>query len=129
MEQAEQECLSDEDARARRRDRDRERREVADESFQQELAEEIGRLFPACPPARAAAISRHTGTRGSGRVGRSAAGRALDPDAVTRAVVASIRHEDTDYDELLMSGVPCEEARDRIRTAIDQVLDRWRHPR
>ncbi|BAL86467.1 hypothetical protein AMIS_12470 [Actinoplanes missouriensis 431] len=129
VEQAEQECLSDEDARARRRDRDRERREVADESFQQELAEEIGRLFPACPPARAAAISRHTGARGSGRVGRSAAGRALDPEAVTRAVVASIRHEDTDYDELLMSGVPREEARDRIRTAIDQVLDRWRHPR
>ncbi|WP_373871493.1 DUF2293 domain-containing protein [Actinoplanes utahensis] len=51
-------------------------------------------------------MSRHTGERGSGRVGRSAAGRALDPDAVTRAVVASVRHEDTGYDEMLMSGVP-----------------------
>jgi hypothetical protein len=126
IEQAEQECLSDEEARARRRERDRERREVADERFQADLAEHIGRLFPGCPPQRAAEISRHTGTRGSGRVGRSAAGRALDPDAVTRAVIASIRHEDTAYDELLMAGVPREEARQRIRADIDRVLERWR---
>ena len=126
LEQAEQECLSDSDARSRRRDRDRLRREAADETFQQELAEEIARLFPGCPPARAAEISRHTGTRGSGRVGRSAAGRALDPDAVTRAVVASVRHEDTDYDELLMAGVPRQDARARIREEIDRTLDRWR---
>jgi len=128
VEQAEQQCLSDEEARARRRERDRQRREVADERFQQDLAEQIGRLFPGCPPPRAAAISRHTGTRGSGRVGRSAAGRALDPDAVTRAVVASVRHEDTAYDEFLMAGVPREEARERIRADIDRVLDRWRRP-
>jgi hypothetical protein len=61
-------------------------------------------------------------------VGRSAAGRALDPDAVTRAVVASVRHEDTVYDELLMAGVPREQARERIRNDLDQVLERWRHP-
>ncbi|MEV6632179.1 DUF2293 domain-containing protein [Actinoplanes sp. NPDC051470] len=126
VEQAEQQCLSDEDARARRRERDRERREVADESFQHDLAEHIGRLFPGCPPPRALAISRHTGTRGSGRVGRSAAGRALDPDAVTRAVVASVRHEDTAYDEMLMAGVPRDEARERIRSDIDRVLEAWR---
>ncbi|GAA0568335.1 DUF2293 domain-containing protein [Paractinoplanes ferrugineus] len=126
LEQAEQLCLSDEDARARRRERDRERRESADETFQQQLAEEIGRLFPGCPPARAAEIGRHTGTRGSGRVGRSAAARELDPNAVTRAVVASVRHEDTDYDELLMTGVPRDQARERIRDRIDEVLARWR---
>ncbi|GLY05745.1 MULTISPECIES: DUF2293 domain-containing protein [Actinoplanes] len=126
IEQAEQECLSDEDARARRRDRDRVRREAADETFQYELAASIVHLFPGCPPERAEAISLHTGTRGSGRVGRSAAGRALDPDAVTRAVVASVRHEDTAYDEMLMNGVPRDEARERIRTDIDRVLKSWR---
>jgi hypothetical protein len=126
IEQAEQQCLSDEEARARRRERDGHRREVADESFQQEIAEQIGRLFPGCPPPRAVAIGRHTGARGSGRVGRSASGRALDPDAVTRAVVASVRHEDTAYDELLMAGVPREQARERIRDDIDRVLERWR---
>ncbi|WP_305787805.1 DUF2293 domain-containing protein [Symbioplanes lichenis] len=126
IEQAERECLSDEDARARRRERDRERREVADETFQAELAGMIRRLFPGCPPERAEAISGHTGVRGSGRVGRSAAGRALDPDAVTRAVVASVRHEDTAYDEMLMAGVPRDQARERIRADIEQVLTRWR---
>ncbi|MBU2669878.1 DUF2293 domain-containing protein [Actinoplanes bogorensis] len=128
VELAEQQCLSDEDARARRRERDRERREVADETFQHDLAERIVRLFPGCPPERAAVISAHTGVRGSGRVGRSAAGRALDPDAVTRAVVATIRHEETPYDEMLMSGVPRDEARARIRDDIDRFLSRWRRP-
>jgi hypothetical protein len=128
VEEAEQQCLSDEEARAARRERERQRREVTDERFQQELAEHIGRLFPGCPPPRAAAISRHTGTRGSGRVGRSAAGRALDPDAVTRAVVAAVRHEETAYDELLMAGVPRERAREQIRDDIDRVLARWRRP-
>lgn len=128
VEQAEQQCLSDEEVRARRRERDRQRREGADERFQQELAGQIGQLFPGCPPQRAAAISRHTATRGSGRVGRSAAGRALDPDAVVRAVVAAARHEDTAYDELLMAGVPRVDARERIRNDLDQVLERWRRP-
>jgi hypothetical protein len=44
---------------------------------------------------------------------------------VRAAVVASVRHLDTPYDELLMSGVRRAEARDRIRADIDRVLDRW----
>ena len=63
--------------------------------------------------------------RGSGRVGRSAAGRALDERAINGAIVASVRHEDTGYDALLMSGVPRDAARDRIRPAIDRVLAAW----
>jgi hypothetical protein len=72
------------------------------------------------------AIARHAGARGSGRVGRSAAGRALDEDAIARAVVASVRHEDTPYDDLLMSGVDRSDARDQVRDAVDDVLDGWR---
>ena len=59
----------------------------------------------------------------------SGAGRALDEDAITMAVVASIRHQDTGYDGLLMSGMPRDAARDRVRGAIDLVLDAWRDPR
>ena len=55
----------------------------------------------------------------------SAAGRSLDEQAITLAVVASVRHEDTDYDSLLMSGVGREMARDRIRPAVDRVLSVW----
>jgi hypothetical protein len=49
----------------------------------------------------------------------------LDEKAITLAVVASIRHEDTEYDSLLMSGVPRDQARDQIRPDIDRVLDGW----
>jgi hypothetical protein len=122
---AEQQCLADEDARMRRRRRDRERRAVQDVELQASFAEEISRLFPGCPADRAGAIAGHAALRGSGRVGRSAAGRALDEQAITLAVVASVRHQDTDYDALLMSGVPRQVARERIRPALDRVLAAW----
>jgi len=125
---AERQCLSDEDARAQRRARDRELRAGTDEKFQAGLAVEITRLFPGCPPERATAIATHTGLRGSGRVGRSAAGRALDETAITLAVTAAVRHQDTGYDALLMSGLPRDAARDRVRPVIDQVLAAWRQP-
>jgi hypothetical protein len=125
LEQAEEQCLADEDARMRRRERDRERRADQDVDLQQRFAEQIRRLFPGCPGERAEAIAAHAAVRGSGRVGRSAAGRSLDPNAVRLAVVASVRHLDTDYDELLMSGVGRADAREQIRPAIDEVLTAW----
>jgi hypothetical protein len=125
---AEQQCMSDADARMRRRERDSARRARLDDDFQARLAKEIARLFPACPPERADAIAAHTSLRGSGRVGRSAAGRALDEDAITLAVVASVRHQDTNYDSLLMAGLPRDEARDRVRQTIDRVLATWASP-
>ncbi|XVQ08415.1 DUF2293 domain-containing protein [Spirillospora sp. CA-255316] len=125
---AEEQCLADEDARARRRARDQERRAHQDVEFQSRMAAEIVRLFPGCPAERARAIAEHAGLRGSGRVGRSAAGRELDENALLLAVAASVRHLDTDYDELLMSGLPRQEARDRIRARVDAVLDGWRTP-
>ncbi len=126
LEQAEDSCLADEDVRLRRRERDRERRADWDVDFQAALAREVLRLFPGCPHDRADAIARHAGTRGSGRVGRSAAGRALDERKTTLAVIASLRHEDTDYDRMLMSGVDRAVARERIRADIDRLLENWR---
>jgi hypothetical protein len=128
LEQAEQQCLADEQARMRRRDRDRERRAAGDVDLAASMASEIERLLPRCPAERAEDIARHTSLRGSGRVGRSAAGRSLDEEAITLAVVASVRHEDTEYDSLLMSGVSHEDARDRIRPAVDRVLAVWAQP-
>jgi hypothetical protein len=107
------------------RERDRERRADTDAGLQAAMAQEIARLFPGCPAGRAEAIARHTGQRGSGRVGRSAAGRSLDEKAITLAVVASVRHEDTAYDELLMSGVAREDAREQIKDTITSVLRTW----
>jgi hypothetical protein len=126
LERAEQECLADEEARARRRERDSSRRAESDVELQARMAVEIRRLFPRCPAERAEAIARHAAQRGSGRVGRTAAGRALGRDALELAVLASVRHHDTGYDALLMSGVDRATARDRVRDQVNAVLDRWR---
>ncbi|MEV0635694.1 DUF2293 domain-containing protein [Streptomyces sp. NPDC050619] len=123
---AEARCLADAEARRRRRVRDARRRAAEDVRFTDAFAEEIRRLFPGCPAERARAIAAHASARGSGRVGRSAAGRALSEGAVISAVVASIRHADTPYDQLLMSGVPRHEARRRIAAAVETVLRGWR---
>lgn len=126
LERAEQECLADEEVRARRRERDAELRGRENVDQRVRFAAEILRLFPGCPRPRAEAIARHTAARGSGRVGRSAAGRALDPAAVELAVVASVRHEDTGYDAMLMSGVERAEARERVHGDVERLLERWR---
>jgi hypothetical protein len=122
---AEQECLADEEVRERRRSRDVLRRQAADEKLVSTLAAAIGAQFPGCPSDRAERVARQAATRSSGRVGRSAAGRALEPQAVRLAVIASIRHEDTDYEDLLMQGVERVDARHRVRNQIDDVLSRW----
>ena len=41
-------------------------------------------------------------------------------------MVASVRHEDTRYDELLMSGASREEAREGVREDVQRVLETWR---
>lgn len=122
---AEQRCLADAEARRRRRARDARRRTAEDVRFAQAFAAEIQRLFPGCPNDRARAIAAHASLRGSGRVGRSAAGRALSEGAVISAVVAAVRHVDTPYDQLLMSGVHRYEARRRISAAVERVLMGW----
>lgn len=122
---AERRCLADAEARRRRRMRDARRRAAEDVRFTEAFAAEIRRLFPGCPEVRAHAVAAHASVRGSGRVGRSAAGRALSERAVTAAVVASVRHLDTPYDRLLMSGVPRHEARRRIAAAVETVLRGW----
>jgi hypothetical protein len=126
LERAEAECLADEDARARRRERDAARRADEDLELQARMAIEIARLFPGCPNERAQEIARHAAARGSARVGRTAAGRALQARAIELAVAASVRHRDTDYDELLMSGAERADARERVRDDVARVLDGWR---
>lgn len=126
IEQAAQLCRDDADVRAKRREYDLVRRASVDEKFRGDFAVAIRQQFPGCPPPRADTIAYHAAVRGSGRVGRSRAGRALDPDAIRLAVTASVRHVDTDYDDLLMSGVDRDEARQRVRDLVDHILDTWR---
>ena len=128
LHRAEKECLQDADKRAAQRGRKEMRRAEQDRDLAARMANAILELFPSCPPAEARAIAVDTAVRGSGRVGRTAAGRALEEDALTAAVIAAIRHNHTRYDELLMSGYSRIDARDAVRDTIDRVLDQWRAP-
>lgn len=128
LERAEVECLADAKARARRSERESARRREQDLDLQVRMTSEIRRLFPGCPPEQAEQIARHAAARGSGRVGRTAAGRALDPQAIELAVAASVRHQETAYDELLMSGLDREAARGEVRDHVSRTLHAWRSP-
>jgi len=123
---AEQECLEDGDARERQRARGAERRSREDQDLMARMAAEIRELYPGCPPDEARAIAAHTAVRGSGRVGRSAAGRSLAEEALTIAVSAAIRHRHTNYDQLLASGVERPRARRKVSPAVDSILEAWR---
>src|ERR1019366_6853056 len=80
---------------------------------------------------RQAAVSRvrRPGPTASDRVGRTAAGRALDTSAVDLAVTAHIRHAHTNYDELLMRGTERLAARTLVREKITDVLAKWSRAR
>jgi hypothetical protein len=123
--QAEEECLADSEIREARRLRDAERRATEDEALTAAMEAKLAELFPGCPAEEARRIARHTSVRSSGRVGRSAAGRNLEEEALRLAAAAYIRHRHTDYDELLMGGWERGEARQSVRRKIEETLDRW----
>ncbi|HEV2690222.1 MAG TPA: DUF2293 domain-containing protein, partial [Bryobacteraceae bacterium] len=125
LEKAEQECTLDADARAKARARGAASRRKQDRELIAQMAKQIQALFPVCPPDEAHVIAEHTATRGSGRVGRTAAGRNLEEGALIAAVTAAVRHRRTDYDELLMSGMDRELARRRVADRVREILDAW----
>ena len=124
IEQAARECLAD--VRTLCTTGVQSRRAVQDRRFRDEFAAAIREQFPGCPVDRAEAIALHTAARTSGRAGRGAAGRAVDRDAVFLAVDASVRHVDTDYADLLVSGVDRESARAQVNKRVEDVVDAWR---
>ena len=125
LQRAEAECLNDAEVRARRRDREAERRAELDAEFVARFAARIRQLYTGCPPDRPEQIASHACRKYSGRVGRSAAAKRLDEEAVQLAVIAHVRHDETHYDELLARGVERLDARDRVREDVDRVLSRW----
>lgn len=126
LQRAEQECLADEDLRARRREREAERRAELDGEYIQQFAARVRELFPHCPAGREQVIAEHACQKYSGRVGRSASAKSLDEEVIRLAVIAHIRHAETNYDELLSRGLDRPLARDEIADEIDEVLSRWK---
>jgi hypothetical protein len=125
LQKAEEECAADEEARAAARARAAERREELDEQFVKSFARRVRELFPRCPKGREEVIAEHACRKYSGRVGRSAAAKALDAEAVELAVKAHIRHAETRYDELLSRGWDRREAREDVLGDVAEVLRKW----
>jgi hypothetical protein len=126
LHKAEQECLADADVRARRQERDEARRAQVDVGYVDQFAQQVLARYSYCPVVEASAIAEHTCRKYSGRVGRSAAAKAFDPEAIDLAVVAHVRHRHTHYDELLMSDWERHDARAAVAPTIQQVLHEWR---
>jgi hypothetical protein len=128
LEQAEQECLADSEARARRREREAGRRTELDRHYVESFAKHVRALFPGCPAGREQIIAEHACLKYSGRVGRSAAAKNLAENAVRLAVIAHIRHAETNYDELLASGYDRRMARAQVAEVVDRILAQWEMP-
>jgi len=122
---AESECLADADARARRAEREAQRRAELDQAYVEGFARRVRELFPSCPSGRELAVAEHACLKYSGRVGRSAAAKSDDEEAVRLAVLAHIRHVETPYDRLLASGRDRHQARRAIDAQVRSLLAAW----
>lgn len=125
LEQAERECLADSEARARQREREAARRVELDRQYVKRFAMRVRELFPRCPSGREVAIAEHACFRYSGRVGRSAAAKSLDENTVRLAIIAHIRHVETQYDALLARGYERWDARAQVEDEVLRVLTKW----
>jgi hypothetical protein len=125
IETAEAECLADADRRQRQAERRAVRSAEIDQSFVEQFGDAIREQFPNCPVTEANRIAEHACLKHSGRVGRTAAAKQFDPEAVRLAVTAAVRHEFTDYDSLLLRGIERHEARWRVRSAVEKKLREW----
>jgi len=126
LEKAEQECTADANERAAARARGAAQRRKQDGELVARMTKQIADLFPGCPPRDAAAIAQHTAVRGSGRVGRTAAGRKLEEPALVLAVAAAVRHKHTKYDALLAGGMERSLARQQVAHQVHAIMEAWR---
>jgi hypothetical protein len=124
LENAEIACLRDAPARAERARRRAEHALAADQAYVERFAEEVRRLYPACPQEREHLIAQHACRKYSARIGRTAA-KSLDADVIGLAVRAHVRHAETEYDKLLARGVERREARRWVPATVDAVVERW----
>lgn len=77
--------------------------------------------------SRKYSTAEHACLKYSGRVGRSAAAKNLDAQAIKLAVIAHIRHTKTPYDKLLAKGYDRWDARKQVEETVDRILAKWKN--
>ena len=123
--QAEQACLDDAAARERARERAAVRRARLDAEYVRAFAAALLARYPGCPKGEELVIAEHACMKYSDRIGRSAGAKRFDADALVLATRAHVRHECTEYDELLADGWDRGDARATVTPRVDDILDRW----
>ena len=126
IQRAMQDCLADAEIRKMRRQREQQKREEMDMKYIKEFATKIRKLFPRCPAQEEVKIAQYTCSKYSGRVGRSSSAKNFEPQSITLAVEAHIRHTYTNYDDLLLRGWERNYARAEVRDKVKRVLNHWR---
>jgi hypothetical protein len=125
LDAAEAACTEDASARADRARRRAEREEVSDREYVERFANEVRRRYPGCPAGRERTIAEHACRKYSQRIGRSAAAKNFDANAIELAVRAHLRHSETEYDSLLVRGIDRHDARTAIADVVNEVVQRW----
>ena len=125
LEQAEEECLADQEVRERRKQREQEKRAIIDKEFVKNFAKHIRELFPNCPKGKENIIAKHACLKFSGRVGRSSAAKKFDEEAIRLAVIAHIRHTKTKYVELISRGYDRYDARSLVQPEVETIVEQW----
>jgi hypothetical protein len=125
LRRAETECLADAELRARRREQAASQRAVEDQAYLTAFTAAIRSAFPGCPADEAEEIAAHACQKASGRIGRTAAARTLDPEAIRLAVVAHVRHAHTEYDRLLGQLLDRGLARQHVRERVATIVRQW----
>jgi hypothetical protein len=126
IDRAAEECSADADLRAARRKKAATVRDARDKEYISRFAQAVRHLYPACPAGIEHEIAEHACMKHSGRVGRSAAAKEFDEQALHLAVRAHIRHGFTAYDELLMDGWNRDDARNAVRADVEAISLQWR---
>ena len=128
LEEAQKWCAADTLKREEQRKKAALKRQKEDAQYHQDFAQAIRALFPSCPPQREFLIATHACEKHSGRVGRTAQAKEFDSAMITRAVIAHIRHSETNYDTQFGKGKRKQEIREDIRGDIEAILNRWQRP-
>lgn len=85
------------------------------------VSSEMRRRFPSMPEGEEIEITKRAWSVGSGRVGRSSTA----DDPIMAAVVAHVRHNYTDYDELLNLYRDRDMARGEVTQKIASIIREW----
>ena len=123
---AKQECADDQEARERKNIKAAEKRKIQDEEYILNFGKAIRDHFPKCPPKREYEISEHACEKHSGRVGRTAHAKKFDVSMIELAVIAHIRHVETNYDAQFGKGQGKKEIRANLNGTIKNILNSWR---